>query len=165
MALHFDPNRFSRAFFRVAPDRSSTPTPESPYDFGTAGPNGFWIQRIRSGGTIARYHRPGESANSPWSGYAETMRTGKSRYAAGDLLSVPALRKDGAPISIAFTIVPFHDDHGSMIEIAALMRDVTVRFEEIKSIASPTRGERRCSVGGRAENGNTLARVLRLPWA
>lgn len=43
-------------------------------------------------------------------------------------------RKDGARISIAFTIVPFHDDHGSMIEIAALMRDVRVRFEEIKAL-------------------------------
>jgi PAS domain S-box-containing protein len=30
-----------------------------------------------------------------WSGYRETVRSGKSRYGAGDVLAVPALRKDG----------------------------------------------------------------------
>src|SRR5437764_12598949 len=37
-----------------------------------------------------------------WAGYTEVMRTGESRYGHGDLLSVPALRKDGAPLSIEF---------------------------------------------------------------
>ena len=31
-----------------------------------------------------------------WQGYANTMRTGQSRYAAGELLAVPATRKDGS---------------------------------------------------------------------
>ena len=42
-----------------------------------------------------------------WQGYRQTMRTGETRYGACDLLSVPALRKDGARISVEFSIVPF----------------------------------------------------------
>src|SRR5574338_551075 len=38
-----------------------------------------------------------------WDGYRETMKTGKSRYGDGDILYVPALRRDGATISIEFT--------------------------------------------------------------
>jgi PAS domain S-box-containing protein len=69
-----------------------------------------------------------------WAGYGETMRTGKTRYAAGDLLAVPALRRDGARVSVEFTILPFHDDAGRMVGIAAVMRDVTARFEEMKAL-------------------------------
>ncbi|MGE3067496.1 MAG: PAS domain-containing protein, partial [Hyphomicrobiaceae bacterium] len=47
-----------------------------------------------------------------WRGWQETMRTGSTRYGAGDLLSVPALRKDGARISVEFSILPFRDTNG-----------------------------------------------------
>ena len=33
-----------------------------------------------------------------WDGWRHTIATGESRYAGGDTLSVPALRKDGAQI-------------------------------------------------------------------
>jgi PAS domain S-box-containing protein len=69
-----------------------------------------------------------------WDGYAQTMRTGVTRYGAGDLLAVPALRKDGVRISIEFTITPFHDAAGQITGIAAVMRDVTRRFEELKAL-------------------------------
>jgi PAS domain S-box-containing protein len=69
-----------------------------------------------------------------WHGYRETMRTGRSRYADGQLLSVPAIRKDGARISVEFIIVPFADETGRMIGIAAIMRDVTARFEEMRAL-------------------------------
>jgi PAS domain S-box-containing protein len=69
-----------------------------------------------------------------WVGYEKTMRTGETRYGAGDLLAVPALRRDGARLSVEFTILPFHDDAGRMIGIAAVMRDVTARFEEMKAL-------------------------------
>jgi PAS domain S-box-containing protein len=69
-----------------------------------------------------------------WSGFHQTMRTGESRYAGGQLLSVPALRKDGARISVEFTIVPFTGDNGEMIGIAAVMRDGTARFEEVRAL-------------------------------
>jgi PAS domain S-box-containing protein len=69
-----------------------------------------------------------------WTGYSEVMRTGESRYGHGDLLSVPALRKDGARLSIEFTIVPLKDDAGAMTGMAAILRDVTARFEELRAL-------------------------------
>jgi PAS domain S-box-containing protein len=69
-----------------------------------------------------------------WHGYRATMRTGQSRYGDGQLLSVPAVRKDGTRISVEFTIVPFTDDAGQMIGIAAIMRDATARFEELRAL-------------------------------
>jgi PAS domain S-box-containing protein len=69
-----------------------------------------------------------------WHGYRATMRTGQSRYGGGQVLSVPAVRKDGARISVEFTIVPFTDDAGQMVGIAAIIRDVTARFDELRSL-------------------------------
>ena len=69
-----------------------------------------------------------------WDGYRVTMATGQSRYGGGDLLSVPALRKDGARISVEFTIVPFKGADGRMEGICAVMRDVTARFEEVRAL-------------------------------
>jgi PAS domain S-box-containing protein len=69
-----------------------------------------------------------------WQGYRETMRTGRSRYAEGQLLSVPAIRKDGVRISVEFTIVPFADDDGRMVGVAAIMRDATARFQEMRQL-------------------------------
>ncbi len=69
-----------------------------------------------------------------WQGYAATMRSGQTRYGAGDLLAVPALRKDGARISVEFSIVPFRDPAGTMVGVGAIMRDVTKRFEEMKTL-------------------------------
>ena len=49
------------------------------------------------------------------------------------MLSVPAVRKDGATISVEFTVVPLHND-GQMIGMAAIMRDVTKRFDEMRAL-------------------------------
>lgn len=62
------------------------------------------------------------------------MRTGHTRYDAGDVLSVLALRKDGTKISVEFSITPFRDDGSRIIGLAAIMRDVTKRFEEMKDL-------------------------------
>ena len=62
------------------------------------------------------------------------MRTGQSRYGDGQTLSVPAVRKDGMRISVEFIIVPFTDDAGKMIGIAAIMRDATARFAELRAL-------------------------------
>lgn len=69
-----------------------------------------------------------------WRGHRETIRTGRTKYGAGDLLAVPAIRKDGARISVEFSIIPFKDANGIIIGMAAIMRDVTKRFEEIKAL-------------------------------
>ena len=69
-----------------------------------------------------------------WAGFSATMRSGSTRYGSGEILAVPALRKDGGRISIEFTIVPFRDNHARIIGIAAMLRDVTARFEEIRAL-------------------------------
>ena len=67
-----------------------------------------------------------------WDGWRRVVETGRSRYGDGDLLSVPAIRKDGERISVEFTIVPLKDETGGMVGMAALMRDQ--RFEEMKAL-------------------------------
>ncbi len=69
-----------------------------------------------------------------WEGYAETMRTGQTRYGGGDLLSVPALHKNGTRISVEFSIVPFRDAADRIVGIGAVMRDVTKKFNETKAL-------------------------------
>lgn len=75
-----------------------------------------------------------------WNGYEATMRTGQTKYGAGDLLSVPAIRKDGAQISIQFSIVPLRGEDGDLQAVAAIMRDVTEDFEERKRLRRALRG-------------------------
>lgn len=65
-------------------------------------------------------------------GYARTMKTGETRYGSGDILSVPALTKEGRRISVEFTIVLLHGDDGGVSGIAAIMRDVSERFQELR---------------------------------
>jgi PAS domain S-box-containing protein len=69
-----------------------------------------------------------------WEGYERVMQTGQSRYGEADVLAVPALRKDGGTISVEFTIVPLRDQAGGLIALAALLRDVTKRFEETREL-------------------------------
>jgi len=69
-----------------------------------------------------------------WAGFRHVMETGESRYGAGDLLAVPGLRKDGSRVSLEFTIVPVRGDSGRMEGMAAIMRDVTKRFEEMRTL-------------------------------
>jgi PAS domain S-box-containing protein len=69
-----------------------------------------------------------------WDGYRQTITSGESRYGEADVLAVPALRKDGATISIEFTIVPVKDESGHVLGVGAIIRDVTKRFDEIREL-------------------------------
>jgi PAS domain S-box-containing protein len=69
-----------------------------------------------------------------WDGYRRVMTSGKSRYDNGDVLAVPAIKKDGTDISVEFTIVPLRDEAGALTGLAAIMRDVTKRFEEMRTL-------------------------------
>lgn len=78
-----------------------------------------------------------------WEGYDAVMASGKSRYGSGDLLAVPALTKDGRRISVEFTIVPLTDADGGMLGMAAILRDVTKRFDELKALRRQVAGVER----------------------
>ena len=69
-----------------------------------------------------------------WQGFDRVMETGRSRYGEGELLAVPALHRDGRRISVEFTIVPIQDGTGAMTGMAAILRDVTARFEEMRAL-------------------------------
>ena len=74
-----------------------------------------------------------------WEGYRQTMATGKSRYGAGDLLAVPAIRKDGSGLSVEFTIATVTNAQGAITGLVAVLRDVSARFQELKSLRQQLR--------------------------
>jgi PAS domain S-box-containing protein len=69
-----------------------------------------------------------------WTGYRRTIQTGETKFGSGDLLSVPAIRRDGRRISVQFSIMPLKSERGGLDGIAAIMRDVTADFEERKRL-------------------------------
>lgn len=69
-----------------------------------------------------------------WGGWKRVLATGETRYGAGDLLSVPATTRDGRQISVEFTIVMLHAPDRRLIGMAAVLRDVTARFQEMRRL-------------------------------
>lgn len=68
-----------------------------------------------------------------WEGYRKVMDTGVTKYGS-DLLSVPALKNDNSRLSVEFTIVLLKNDSGKPIGTAAIMRDVTERWQKEKEL-------------------------------
>ena len=69
-----------------------------------------------------------------WDGFRRAMESGTSRYGDSDLLAAPGIRKDGVTISVEFTVAFIKEDDGRIVGIAAVMRDVTARFEEMRAL-------------------------------
>lgn len=69
-----------------------------------------------------------------WDGYHHMMATGEGKHGADELLSVPAVTKAGEALSIQFTVAALHDREGALVGIAAVMRDVTATFLEMKRL-------------------------------
>jgi PAS domain S-box-containing protein len=67
-----------------------------------------------------------------WTGYKAVMMTGVTQYDT-KVLAVPALRKDGSRTSIEFTVALVRD-RGQLLGAAALIRDVTERWEREKAL-------------------------------
>lgn len=63
-----------------------------------------------------------------WEGYRHVMATGVTSYGQR-LLAVPAMRKDGQRISIEFSIALLKDERGEVTGAAAVVRDVTARWQ------------------------------------
>ena len=68
-----------------------------------------------------------------WDGYHHVMRTGETRYGTS-VLRVPATRKNGTRISIAFTVGLLKDAGGRVEGIFAVLRDDTERWETEKEL-------------------------------
>jgi PAS domain S-box-containing protein len=68
-----------------------------------------------------------------WAGYNRTMTTGQSRY-AHDVLRVPAVHRDGRPLSITFTVGLLYGQQGNVTGMLAVIRDETARFAEDRDL-------------------------------
>jgi PAS domain S-box-containing protein len=75
---------------------------------------------------------PERSRPRHWEGFDKVMATGVTRYGR-ELLAVPAIRKDGRRISIEFSITLLKEDTGNVHGAAAIIRDVTARWEKEKA--------------------------------
>ena len=71
-----------------------------------------------------------------WAGYNKTMATGQTRY-AHDVLRVPAVRKNGRPLSIAFTVGLLYGSQRNVTGVLAVIRDETARFAEDRELRKP----------------------------
>ena len=131
----FDLQNFAANLVRAMPDALICADAEGKIRYWNDGATRiFGFNEAEALGTSLDLIIPANLRQRHWDGFHHTMRTGQSRYGAGDVLAVPALRKDGTRISVEFTIVPFRDQAGEIAAIAAVMRDVTKRFEELRSL-------------------------------
>lgn len=133
--MEFDPQQFAERLVSGMPDAIIYADAEGVIRFWNRGASRiFGFTEAEAIGRSLDIIIPERLRARHWEGFRTTMRTGQSRYGDGQVLSVPAIRKDGAPISVEFTIVPFTGESGQMIGIAAIMRDTTARFEELRSL-------------------------------
>lgn len=68
-----------------------------------------------------------------WEGWHRVMQTGVTKYGR-ELLAVPAIRKDGARISLEFSILLVRDEAGEMLGAVAIMREVTARWQRDREL-------------------------------
>jgi PAS domain S-box-containing protein len=68
-----------------------------------------------------------------WEGWEKVMATGVTKY-GHDVLAVPALKKDGSRISIEFNIVLLRAPSGELLGAAAMIQDVSVRWQKQKEM-------------------------------
>lgn len=68
-----------------------------------------------------------------WQGYRQVMQSGETRYGK-ELLAVPALHRDGHRLSCEFSIVMLKGAAGETVGVAALMRDVSARWQREREL-------------------------------
>jgi PAS domain S-box-containing protein len=68
-----------------------------------------------------------------WEGWARVMASGVTKYGR-EALAVPATRKDGSRISIEFNIVLLRAPTGELLGAAAMVQDVTARWQQQKEL-------------------------------
>ncbi len=68
-----------------------------------------------------------------WEGWDAVMKSGVTKYGR-EPLAVPALTKDGRRISIEFNILLLRDAAGQVEGAAAIIQDVTARWERDKAL-------------------------------
>ena len=68
-----------------------------------------------------------------WEGWEKVIASGVTKYGR-DVLAVPAMKKDGSRISIEFNVVLLKSPSGEVLGVAALIQDVTARWQQQKEM-------------------------------
>jgi PAS domain S-box-containing protein len=135
MNADFDPDRFSRILAREAPDAIIYTDAQGRIRFwNKAAERVFGFRESEAVGQTLDIIIPEHLRNRYRDEFERTMQTGETSYGAGDVLELPLMRKDGRGISVEFTQLPYRGENGTVIGIAAVLRDVTKRFEEVKAL-------------------------------
>jgi PAS domain S-box-containing protein len=74
-----------------------------------------------------------------WDGYYRVMQTGETNYATR-LLTSPGVRKDGTGVSLEFSMAVVRNPSGEIAGSAAILRDVTARWEKEKELRERLKG-------------------------
>ena len=93
----------------------------------------FGFTEAEAGGSSLDLIIPERFRERHWTGYRTVMETGQTRYGT-QVLRVPALRKDGQRLSIAFTVALLRAVDGRLTGIAAIVRDDTERWQEEQTL-------------------------------
>ena len=87
-----------------------------------------------------------------WQGFRAVAQSGQSKYGA-DVLRVPALRKDGRTLSIAFTVAVLSST-GGVDAMVAIVRDDTQRWQEERELRRRVTELEQVSAKNRPANGD-----------
>jgi PAS domain S-box-containing protein len=123
-----------KPLFRRVPTRLSPRTRKGPSASGIGAERIFGYASADAIGRSLDIIIPERLRKRHWDGYRHVIASGESRYGEGDILAVPGMKQDGTRVTIEFTIVPLRDGAGALTGLAAIMRDVTERFEEMRAL-------------------------------
>jgi PAS domain S-box-containing protein len=74
-----------------------------------------------------------------WTGWRAAMSAGKTKYAEGQLLSVPAVHAEGRQLSIEFSLQLLEGADSEIEWIVAVVRDVTERYHREQQLRAASR--------------------------
>ena len=123
--------RLRKPYFLPLPMRSSPRTTKGSFTFGIPAERIFGYESAAAIGQSLDIIIPERLRKRHWEGYRHVIKSGVSRYGNGEVLAVPGIKKDGTGVSLEFTIMPLRDGAGELTGLAAIMRDVTKRYEEM----------------------------------
>ena len=67
-------------------------------------------------------------------GFDAAMASGTTRYGPGDLMAVPAQRKDGTTLSVEFSLDFLRNDQGVAAGMVAVLRDVSQHYQQMRAL-------------------------------
>lgn len=81
---------------------------------------------------------PEKHQDAHWTGWERVMRTHETKYGL-DPLAAPGITADGKRVSLEFSITMLTDSDGEIEGIAAVLRDVSKRWEKEKELRTKVR--------------------------